>query len=183
MINLLPLKEKKEFFSRRKRIAILIFWILVLFFFISFSLVVFFVKYYLQLEIISQKDLINSSGGESFQGAVQSVSVKIDSINKDLTALDIFYKKNINFYDVVERISSIMPQGVYLSSFNAETEEQADKEILNISISGFAPTREALFEFKNKLEAENEFKNTYFPPANWIKPSDIDFIVTLKFIP
>jgi len=48
----------------------------------------------------------------------------------------------------------------------------------SVSLSGFAPTTETLFEFKENLEKEASFKEVCFPPTNWVNLTDIDFSVT-----
>jgi hypothetical protein len=49
-----------------------------------------------------------------------------------------------------------------------------------IHISGWAKSRQELFYFKKALEAEREFKEVYFSPDSWVKPTDIKFSLNFQ---
>ena len=61
------------------------------------------------------------------------------------------------------------------------------EEVKNIpaklTVSGFAPTREILFSFKESLEEDSLFVNVTFPPSNWVNATDIIFSVSLELAP
>ncbi len=81
---------------------------------------------------------------------------------------------------VLEKISKLLPSGTYLTNFNLNLPPKKEEFWAQISLSGFSESREVLLSFKENLEKEAEFAEVYFPPENWVKPSDINFTVTFK---
>lgn len=179
MINLLPPVEKEELLSEKKKKITIILWLLVLFFLLCLILTLFSVKIYLQIQAESQKTLLDESREEFGQSGIQDFREEINSINLTLTKLDSFYQQKTYFSEILGRISGILPQGIYLTNFSAVFTTEKEENI-EISLSGFSPTADSLFEFKGNLEKENDFKDIYFPPSNWVKLIDINFLVTFK---
>lgn len=180
MINLLPPEEKEELLLEQKKRIIIILGILVLFFLICLFLFSFLVKIYLEIQVVSQKELFQEIEKGSLQSEMQGLKSKITLINQDLTKLEQFYKEKIYFSEILEKISQTIPRDVYLTNFSATISPAEKKSLIKIFLSGFAPTREILFEFNKKLEEESDFKNISFPAANWIKPRDINFFVSFE---
>lgn len=179
MINLLPLTEKENLLlEKKKRIAIIL-WILVLFFLICLILILFSIKIYIQSQVESQRTLLVEAEKEFEQSEIQELRAKINSINSTLTKLDSFYQEKIYFSQVLEEISATLPQGMYLTGFSVIPPLNKENGI-KVSLSGFAPTVEHLIELKNNLDEDPNFKETSFPPENWVNPEDIDFFITFK---
>lgn len=179
MINLLPPEEKEELLSEKKKRIVMIFWVLVLFFLFCFILILFSVRIYFQSQAESQKALLLEAEKEFGQSEFQELREKINSINLSLTKLDSFYQQETYFSEVLEKVSKTLPQYAFFTNISVvpSAEEEFD---IKVSLSGFVPTRGALFEFKKNLEKESNFQEIYFPPANWVKPTDIDFFITFK---
>lgn len=176
MINLLPSEEKdKLLLEQKKRIAIIL-WFLVLFFIICLILILFAAEIYLKSQLESQKTILIEVQKEYGQPEIQNLKEEIKEANSILIKLNSFYQKKIYFAEILERVSQTLPQGTYLTNFSAIF----SKEVLKISLSGFALARENLFEFKKNLEKEEDFKEVFLPPANWVKPANIDFFVTFE---
>ena len=180
MINLLPPAEKELILSDfRKRLTIIL-WSLVLFFIFCLILVLLSIKFYIQGQAESQKvifeqaeDLFKQSGAQQLQG-------EINLVNNKLEWLDNFYGERIYIIDILEKISNIMPEGLSLTNFSSFNQKKDGENILKVSISGFALSRELLFNFKENLEKDNIFENVDFPSANWVKPNNIDFTVSFN---
>lgn len=180
MINLLPPEEKRELLSEKKKRIIVILWILVLLSLFSLILILVSARIFLETQVLSQKGLLLEVERGSNQPEMRDFQEKISLINQNLTKLKNFYKEKIYFPDILERVSKTLPQQLYLTNFSAALSLSGEEPIVKVSLSGFAPSREILFEFKQALEKESGFKNVYFSPANWVKPTDIDFLVTFN---
>ncbi len=179
MINLLPPVEKEELLLEKKKRITIILWLLVLFFLLCLILILFSVRIYLQIQAESEKTLLDETRKEFRQSGIQDFREEINSVNLTLTKLNSFYQQKTYFSEILERISGILPQGIYLTNFSTEFAVEEGKYI-EVSLSGFSPTADSLFEFKGNLEKESDFKDIYFPPSNWVKLIGINFSVTFK---
>lgn len=171
-INLLPPKVKTELFEEKIKKLIIILGILILIFLFSLTLILFLVKSYISKQVASQEVLVGLEKEQLETSEIQALREKIISANQNLSKLNTFYQEQIDLVGIFEKISEILPQEMYLTSFSYQ------KEIFQVSLSGFAPYKETLLEFKKNLE--KEFPNPYFPLQNWIKSTDIDFQVNFK---
>ena len=102
------------------------------------------------------------------------------SLNSILKELNSFYQNEANLVEVSRLISGFLPREVYLTTlhFNKAAGLEKEKYSGEVFLAGFAPSRETLTVFKKNLE--KEFKEVYFPPENWVKPTDISFTATFK---
>lgn len=181
MINLLPPKEKGNIlFERKKRIITLI-WIFVLVCLVFFILILFGIRFCVQDQIKSQEANLKRLESKAQEIGVQNIQEEVKSINSLLREINSFYEKRILLEGILEKVSNTLLERMHLTNLSVSfIVEEKEKRILKISLSGFSPNRETLFEFRKKLEEETLFKDVYFPPANWIKPNDIDFFVTFN---
>jgi Tfp pilus assembly protein PilN len=178
MINLLPPQEKEILRQEEKYKSASILGILFLVFLICLILILFSIKISISGEVEAQKILL-SQEEERFKGTqTQNLEEKIISSNQILSKLNSFYYSQISLTGVLEKISRSLPSGVYLTTFNFSSGAPSGSG--QISLSGFSPNREILLEFKKNLEKEENFQEIYFPPSNWVKPTDIDFLVTFQ---
>lgn len=173
MINLLSPQQKQELLEEERIKLILILEILLLVFLIFLSLILFSIKIYISGQAEYQKILANLGEKEFSQS--EALKEKLNSINQDLSKIDSFYQGQFNLTEFLERISKIIPEGIYLNSFSYQ------KDASQITLSGFSPTVEVLVDFKENLEKQKDFKEIRFPPAVWIKLVDIDFEVTFNY--
>lgn len=63
---------------------------------------------------------------------------------------------------------------------NGGGEQSPPKEYYQVKILGFAPDRQQVIEFKEKLEAEKSFTNVISPLQNILKSKNIDFEFTFR---
>lgn len=170
--NLLPPQAKTELADQKVQKLVIIWGSLVLVFLISLTLILFSVKTYISGQADYQQTLVDLEQKQLEVPEIQNLREKVRLANQNLLKLDSFYEQQIHLTEVFEKISQILPQKMYLTGFSYQ------KTNSQLSLSGFAPRRETLLEFKKNLE--KEFPNPYFPPQNWIKPTDIDFQVSFK---
>ena len=192
MINLLPPEEKEKLFSEKKKRMVIILWFLVLFFIICLILVLLSIRIYLRAQVKFQEAFLSEIKQESGRAEIKEFQERVNLINSELTKLNSFYQKKIYFSEIIERISKTLPQKTYLNNLSVvfspakktkeeeEKKEKIEEAKIKVSLSGFASTREFLFEFKRELEKEQDFKKVSFPPANWVKANDIDFFITFE---
>lgn len=179
MINLLSPEQKKELLQEERYKLVLILGLLIVFFLASLSLVLLSIKINISGEAQSQKILVDSEEEKFKISEIQKLEEEIKSINQNLEKLNTFYKSQPNLTELLEKISKILPQNSYLTTFTLVSPAKEKK--IKISLGGYSKTRELLFEFKKGLEAEPDFKEIYFPPSNWIKPKDIEFLATFQY--
>lgn len=170
MINLLPSQQKEELAQERRYKLLLIFGISIIIFFIALFLILFSIKIFIAGKAQEEKVVISPE--------LQGLEEEIVSINKSLQNLASFYEKQPDFIGFLEKISQILPAGVYLTSFSWNI--VGKEENFSVFLQGFSPTREILLNLKRNLESEPAFKDINFPPSNWVRPDNIDF--SLNFI-
>lgn len=171
-INLLPPKAKTELFEEEIKRLITILGGLIVFFLISLTLILLSTEIYISAQVSSKQTQLDMQEGQLRVPEIQDLKEKITKANQNLSKLDSFYEGQIKLGEIFEKISEILLPNMYLVTFSYQ------KEDLQVSLSGHAPNRENLLEFKKNLE--KEFPNPYFPPQNWIKSIDIDFQVNFK---
>jgi Tfp pilus assembly protein PilN len=181
MINLLPPEEKKKLLLEKKKKIVTIFWLLILFFIFCSILFLFLAKIYLRSELKSEKAVLEMANKGVEQSEIQDVRQRVKLANLNFKKLNSFYHQKIYFSDILENISKIIPQEIFLKGISINSSVNKKKKLITeISISGFSPTREILFNFREKLQNDNYFKEVYFSPSNWIKSTDINFFITFK---
>jgi len=174
MINLLPSTQKEELIEEEKYKLVLILGILFSIFLICLILILFSIKIPISGQLEVQKILLSQQEENFKKSQIQNLEEKVISFNQVLSKLSSFYYSQISLAEISEKISQDLPSGAYLTNFNFNSETS------QISLSGFSPSREILLEFKKNLEKEENFQEIYFPPSNWVKPDNIDFMVNFK---
>ena len=177
MINLLPPEEKKFLVREDYFKIILILGTVFLAVILSLILILLSVRIYISNQTYAEKIISEQERKMIKTAELQELQGKIISANKTLSDLNSFYQNQIYFTGILERISEILPTGVYLTNISFTS---LGSGILACNLSGFAPTREILLGFKNDLEKEKIFKEIFFPPANWVKSNNINFDITFK---
>lgn len=179
MINLLPPTAKRELKEEENWKLYLTLGFLILIFLISFSLILFSVRNFISGETESQKILLER-GEEDFNNKQrQLLQNNLLNFNNVFVKIDTFYEEQLSLANVLNKISELVPLEIYFTNLSISKSEGTIEEI-NCNISGFSPGRDALLEFKEKLEAEENFKEINFPPSNWVKPTDISFTINFK---
>ena len=185
MINLLPTTYKEEL-KREERIHLaFILTALVILFLTSLSLLLFATRIYLAGQIQAQEVILEAER-KGFQKH-RPVKEQIQSINLKISNISTFYEQETGVSVAVSRISSALPSGFYLTSFRYigpgtvfQGQNQAGERMAQISINGFAPTRDALLLFQDTLEQDALFVQVVFPQSNLETRENIDFSFSVK---
>lgn len=176
MINLLPEKEKKQLKQEY------IFRLLI----VSFSLVSILAlvaslflapsyKYSVLKESITQNNL-ETFNAQNPQIDIENLNNEIAITNKKLSFI-ISKKSNISVSeDVIEKILALRTAGI---SFNHLSYNFIDEKNISINIIGVATNRTSLRSLKDALTADPLFASVDLPISNFIKPTDIDFNISL----
>ncbi|PJB99243.1 MAG: hypothetical protein CO077_02775 [Candidatus Nealsonbacteria bacterium CG_4_9_14_0_8_um_filter_35_12] len=172
LTNLLPPRNKAELFEEEVKNLIIILGILFFIFLFSFTLILFEIQNYISEQVDSEKITMDLEKKRVEDSETQNLRAKIISLNKTLAQLNSFYQEQNKLAEVLNKISEILPPQMYLTNFSYQ------KELNQVSLSGFSPTKEILYDFNKNLE--KEFSNVYFPLQNWVKSTDIDFQATFK---
>lgn len=181
MINLLPPAEKTRILQERKKNIVVILWFLALFFICCLSLILLSINIYLKSEAATRKAILKEAEEKFNQSEAWVFQGKINSANSELKKLEQFYEGKIYFSEILGEVSQLVPPQISLKSFSAVLCSD-EAECLKIALGGFAEARDDLFEFKKVLEGKSNFKEVNFPPANWVKPTNVDFSATFKII-
>ncbi len=176
MINLLPPIEKENMRREENWRIVLVLGITVLAAFICFSLVLFSVKIIISGSVEAEKILFGQKEKELEDSQADANEKELNAINQGLVSLNSLYQNQVSFTDILEEITKTIPSGVLLN--NLSLSPHSSKEInISCTLSGFAPDRESLLEFKANLEEESSFNDIYFPPASWTEQTNINFTV------
>jgi Tfp pilus assembly protein PilN len=182
MINLLPQENQREISQEQNWKMIMILGILVLVFLICLSLILFSIEAFVSADVEAQKiqfqereKVLNSPG-------MRSLESDLAEFNKKIFQLESFYRNQLNISDSLAKISTVFPSGTYLNnlSINLQPNENGPMEA-SCNLSGFSSTRENLLVLKANLEKEESFKDVYFPPADWMNATSINFTASFKF--
>lgn len=191
MINLLPSLEKRILQKEKHYKIVMILGIVFLSFLVCFCLILFSIKIFIAGQVQAEKILFEQTQKELGFSKTQDIERNIALANQNLFLLNSFYKNRTEITALLEEISGILPSGIYLTHFSlsfvpepkkekGKQEESEKKHKFQISISGFSPSREKLYELRQVLEAQEDFKEIYLPPFNWAKPTDVDFQISFK---
>ena len=181
MINLLPPQTKTELKLEERWKLVMLLGLLFLLFLVCLSLILISINIYISGEVASEKILLEQREKEFRTPQTQALQKNLTTFNQTLSQLDAFYQSQFNISDVLEKISKVLPPGTYLTNLSC-TPQALNKDGWKTacSLSGFCPSRETLLDFKTNLEKEKSFGEISFPPASWVKPTDINFSVTFK---
>jgi len=173
MINLLPPIEKEKRIQERNLKLVWVLGILVTASILSFSLILFSIKFYIADQIRTQQALVDMERGKNVK--VKVLQDKIKSVNTTLLELNNFYQKQFSGTMLLDRISSLLLPNMYLDSFNY-TEENG-----RIVLSCWAPSVEVIHQFREKMRSQRDFKDINFVLPDWLQSQNINFKVSFYF--
>lgn len=160
-----------------------------------------------QKQIFQKEKELKSDLFQNFQRAIEEKNQDISNIQsfqkKQILIIPIFEKissliapgsiqlTNFSFQKVSKKIKmeksskSESSHTVGLSERRDESESAGADNIKiqtigQIQLSGWAKSRQELFNFKKALEDEKNFKEVYFSPDSWVKPTDINFSLNFQ---
>lgn len=182
MINLLPPKQAEEIKKEENFKLTIILGIIFLSFLISLSLILFAVKISIFSELESQKICFESREKELKSPEIKVLEEKVKKYNSAFAEIVYFYQNEPVLTEILKEISGTLPKGTSLTVLSIVSKGEKEERQMDCSLSGYCLDRETLLEFKKNLEEAKVFKEVYFPPSNWVKPTDIDFVVTFKIV-
>jgi len=176
MINLLPPQQKEKLLYQGYLRLILILGILFLSFLFSLFLVLLLVRVYVGADLETQRIILEEKKRIIFLN--QEIEKEIIQFNVFLSDLNSFYQENLDLTQVLEKLYETLPSKTYLTDFSFGFISREGKKKPRISLSGYCPDRDTLLEFKQELE--KWFYAVSFSPESWIKPTGINFSLTLE---
>jgi len=174
MINLLPEKEKQFLKERRTTRIFLICGVLVLVFLVSLAFSLIALKFWLFGNLVSLEAVLQNLENELNLQENQLISKEIMSANNRVQIIQRFFEERLEIAPFLKKISQILPANLSLESISFQ------KNNYQFFIEGFSPSRLDLLIFKNRLEENPEFFEINFPPSNWVKPENFNFVVQFK---
>lgn len=179
MINLLPLEEKKILKMEEKWRLVLLFGVLILIFSFCLILILYSIKIYVASEAEAQKVAIETTGKEFEKPETKELKEKISSANKSILDLNNFYQSQVYLTDTLEKVSSNLPLGTYITDFSCQKQVLEKTPIFIITFSGFAPDMDTLFELRKNLE-KNFATKVDVNDESWINPSKFRLSFEIK---
>ena len=176
MINLLPPQNKEELLQEENWKIVMILGINILVILVCFSLILYAINIFVSGEINSQKIIYEQKEEEFKTLPMQTLQQNLITFNEILSRLDFFYQNRFDATEILEEISGTIFPEIYLTNLSINQKEKTTEYVL----AGFSPTREVLLKFKENLEKKENFEEVYFPPASWVKPTDINFTVNFN---
>ncbi|MCX6737955.1 MAG: hypothetical protein NTY11_00865 [Candidatus Parcubacteria bacterium] len=172
MINLLPPIEK---IKRRQEKQLKLIWILGILIIASvlcFVFILLSIKFYIANQIKIQDVLVNEAKEKNIK--VNILQGKIESVNSTLLGLNNFYQNQFPMTDFLERISQLLLENMYLERFSY----QADNSQINFTC--YAPTIDSIYQFRERMRSQEDFKDVNFVLPDWLEPNNITFRVSFK---
>lgn len=167
MINLLPSQYKEELLIDKTRRLVTILGVLLFISLLSLVLILFSIRIYFFGELQGQQTLLEIEKEKFEVKEVKNLEDGVGVFNQKIFLLDELYNQQISLTAVFNKVIAIVPQEIYLTNLSYS------KNTPQIVLSGVAPSRDTLFQFKRNLE--KDFQDVYFPPGSWILSTDIEF--------
>ena len=173
-INLLPEEYKKEYnLEGLRRLSVFVF--LSLYFIVAVFIVLLFATHiFLETESKSWLGQIESEKSTEKVKQVLGLEDDIEIVNNQINIIRTAQARPFDASNVLSSIASVVERNVYLSSLSLNSEKK------QISISGYALTREAVLDLEKSLK-ENEWVDgatLVSPRSNILKKEDINFDFT-----
>ncbi len=185
MINLLPSQYKKEIEMEETFRLLAILGVSFFVFFLSLVLMLFSLRIYFASQIETQEILIESFKEKS--GLQGKISDEVKRLNGILASVDQFYQNQVLPSEILARISSHMPEDMYLTAFSlappAPPKKKGDRVDYKaaLALRGYAKDRDSLVKFKEGLEQDPLFQGVQFPLSNFTNPNN--FSANLQWSP
>ena len=178
MINLLPPEEKEaRHLENDKKVAIIL-GVIVLVWGLCLVLMLASLHFYILGEINSKNFVLEQAKLQYQTPSFLSFKDIIQKNNAVLTTLDSFYKKELDFSQVLQIISDLeRPQGLSLTNLSVQKQ---DNQSVKVTASGFSPSRDDLLAFQKSIQKDARIKNSYFSPESWIDPQNVTFYLPFE---
>lgn len=170
MINLLPAIHKEGLKQQERIRLIVILGALAFLFLLSLALLLAAIWVYIAGQVQGQ-EIAQERYQENF---VQQrvVATELRKLNFDVTNVASIQQGKASLSLALERLSMALPADFYITSLTLIDG--------NLSLVGFAPTRDALDAFRNVLEEDAMFSDIIIPQSVWSIAKDVIFSLEAK---
>ncbi|MCD6232913.1 hypothetical protein J7J81_00810 [bacterium] len=182
MLNLLPESEKREIRFQKALRTSLGFSILVIIFFVFFTLFLWGFKFYLDSRVSIEKEKL-AAETKKFQSLPELKNFQkiIEFANREFLEFHNFYQSQPNITEALKEISETCPESIYFTMLSFDNISKQKGEVFGkVSLSGYAKTREDLFSFKKALEKRKGIYEVDVVPRSWQEPRNVSFALNLK---
>ena len=170
MINLLPPIHKEELKQQERTRLVVILGTLVFLFLLSLILLLAAIWVYIAGQLQGQEIAQERYEESSLQQRM--VASELRKLNFDVTNVASIQQEQTFLSVVLERISVALPSEFYITSLTLSNG--------NLSLVGFAPTRDALLAFRSVLQKDAMFSDITIPPSVWVVAKDVIFSLEAK---
>ncbi len=175
MINLLPPAEKEKRSQEKQLKLAWVLGILIIAPILSFGLILFSIELYINNQIETKKTLIEMERQGNYQ--IQTLQRKIGVINKNLLALNTFYKDQFMVSLLLEQVSNLLQQGAHLRVFSYHEDGS------RVMLSGYAVDVDDAYKFREQLREQENFQEVSFALGDWFQDKGISFRVNFILVP
>ena len=175
-INLLPEKYKKGYKIEKTRRFFVFLFLSLYFVIFVFTILLFGSYYFLKTESDFWSENLELKKSDENIKSILELEKDIKKTNKKINFVYKINSNKIVVSDLIENISSLISDGVYLKSLslNANTGD--------VNLSGFANTRDNILTLEDRLKNSNWVDKSSFvsPKSNILKKKNIDFTFSFK---
>ena len=179
MINLLPPEEKQNLLLEEQKKIIFIFVLVAIIFFTALILILVSVNFSVTSQLRSQNIILENKNKEFEKADIQNMKQEINQANKNLSEINDFYKQKISMTGFLEKISALLPAGIYLNSISVNP-SGLGKNSFQVSLSGHADSIDNVLELNEKLKGDKQYGNISFPQDTWLEKQNFSFDVTFQ---
>lgn len=177
IINLLPkseqlLIEKEKVFRKIKN-----FVVLSMASYLIFGIILFGFQSYVKGTLSNLDSQIKVAQDVISKQDNDSLKKQVDYNNNIITDYNNLYASNPQWSSILVRFSKLVPSGVNLSTFAANTQTGL------INISGTAATRDEVLQLHDNIQNSSDFTGIDLPFDNLQKPTKVDFHYTFNLQP
>lgn len=175
-INLLPQGEKRALRQEKTWRKVFIILSFVLLFLIILTLLMFFVRIYIDSETALLQEELSGERQKIDDITFREFRETTSKTNQSLTRLNGFRGKEILLSPIFKKLTEILPASIYFTQFSYEKEESINGDIYGIiRVTGHADDRNTLYYLRGLLKDEDLFENVEFTRSSWVTPYDLEF--------
>lgn len=138
-------------------------------------------KIFVSEQVEAQKILFEEKEKELQSPQMQSLEKDLARFNKKIFQLESFYQDQFRITESLGKISTFFSTETYLNNLSITVGSDKEGKIQSsCNLSGYSINRENLLKLKENLEGEESFKEVYFPPADWMNATSINFTISFK---
>ncbi len=174
MLNLLPPKQKNELHLDLLTQTVISVAVAVIFMILILALLCLIAQSFLNIGLDEAERDLSLWQSKTEIKKLENLEKKVKELNRNLVFLDTHQKEQVKFSLFLENLVKEVPLGI---RFN----EVSVRELSDVSIRGYALTRDILLAFKGNLEKASYVSDFDFPLSNLTKSTDINFSLSFKY--